>query len=94
MRPKGLPMVLAALSLTAAACSGAAATPTLVPTITTSGEVVAGTTIGTLPSAPSGWAPPASIAPVSPLPGMFQSVGTSPNPAVGKVRVFFLGMQW
>jgi hypothetical protein len=94
MRPKGLLMALAALSLTSGACSGAAAKAPVVPTITTSGEVVAGTTIGTLQSAASGWAPPASIAPVSPLPGMFQSVGTSPNPAVGKVRVFFLGMQW
>jgi hypothetical protein len=28
------------------------------------------------------------------LPGMFQSVGATPQPQVGKVRVFFLGMQW
>lgn len=50
--------------------------------------------IGSAPAAASGWAPPPQIAPVTPLPGMYQSVGTAPATPLAKVRVFFLGMQW
>jgi hypothetical protein len=50
--------------------------------------------IGTLPTAPAGWAPPASITPLNPLPGKFQSTSTTPAQPGAKVRVFFLGMQW
>jgi hypothetical protein len=97
-----VPALMATFSLVVAACSSsgapgptsaavAPAPPTAVPPA--NGAVTAGTQIGTLPSAPAGWTPPATIAPVNPLPGMFQSVGTTPQPGA-KVRVFFLGMQW
>jgi hypothetical protein len=58
------------------------------------GAVVAGAQIGTLPTVPAGWMPPARITPANPLPGMFQSVGDTPAQPAAKVRVFFLGMQW
>jgi hypothetical protein len=50
--------------------------------------------IGTATVAPSGWARPAKIVPVDPLPGTFKSVGDTPPQPDAKVRVFFLGMQW
>jgi hypothetical protein len=96
--------LVAAFSLLGAACAGGGTTqPATAPTtaaappttaLAKTGPVTPGTMIGTLPTAPGGWAPPATLTPVNPLPGMFQSVGTTPQPQVGKVRVFFLGMQW
>jgi len=50
--------------------------------------------IGTLSTAPAGWMPPAKITPIDPTPGMFKSVGDTPQPGGSKVRVFFFGMQW
>jgi hypothetical protein len=94
-----LPALLAAVSLVGAACSSSGATPPAAPAPPTvgpaaNGVVTAGTQIGTLPTAPAGWAPPAKITPVDPPPGMFHSTGDAPAQPGAKVRVFFLGMQW
>src|SRR5579872_4910371 len=98
-----IPLV-AAMSMLGAACASGTTQPTAAtaPAATAApgataapaagSGVTAGVQIGTLPTAPAGWAPPATITPVNPPPGMFQSVGTAPQPQVGKVRVFFLGM--
>ena len=88
-----MPVVLAAGSLVLAACSSAVSTSQATAAPTPAG-VQAGMQIGTMPAAPSGWAAPTQITPVGQLPGMFQSVGTSPATPMAKVRVFFLGMQW
>ena len=92
--------LLAAFSLLGGGCSsGGATNPTAPaaaapPTLAPGAAVPAGTQIGTLPSAPAAWTPPAKITPVNPLPGMFQSTGDVPAQPGAKVRVFFLGMQW
>lgn len=93
-----LPALMAAFSLVGAACSSSGATPAAAPAPPTvgpaaSGVVTAGAQIGTMPTVPAGWAPPAKITPVDPPPGMFRSVSDTPQPGA-KVRVFFLGMQW
>jgi len=89
---------LAAFSLVGAAYSSSGGTPAAAPAPPTvgpaaSGVVTAGVQIGTMPTVPAGWAPPAKIAPVDPPPGMFKVVSDTPQPGA-KVRVFFLGMQW
>jgi len=100
-RGMALRALLVAGSLFAAACSSSRATSPSVPvasdaSIGTSAKldsVTAGVQIGTAPTAPAGWAPPAKITPVPDLPGKFQSVGDTPPPG-DKVRVFFFGMQF
>jgi hypothetical protein len=97
--PLKLLSALLAASVVGAACSSGGATSTAAPAPPTAasavkGLVTAGVQIGTLPSAPAGWAPPAKITPVNPPPGMFQSTGDAPAQSGAKVRVFFLGMQW
>jgi len=93
--------LLLAGSLFAAACSSNGATSPTAPTAphvptgapATAGSVMAGGQIGSAPTAPAGWAPPAKITPVADLPGKFQSVADTPPPGT-KVRVFFFGMQF
>jgi hypothetical protein len=87
------PLVLTACALLVAACSTTSATPSP-PAPGAAGGVIAGTQVGSAPAAPGGWTPPGQIAPISPPPGMFQSVGDAPAQPMAKVRVFFLGMQW
>jgi hypothetical protein len=96
---RALPIFLSVATVAVTACSaGTAVTPTAPSAAKVAppqpAGVTAGMQIGTAPAAPSGWAPPAKIAPVDPLPGMFKSVGESPPQPDAKVRVFFLGMQW
>jgi hypothetical protein len=95
----GLPTLLTLAALAATACTATTASTPTTPAApaaaqTKPGEVSAGMQIGTAPAAPAGWAPPARITPVDPVPGMFKSVGDMPAQPGAKVRVFFLGMQW
>ncbi len=98
IRPGVVQALLVAGSLLAAACSSNGATSPTAPDVSTGapvkpGGVTAGVPIGSAPTAPAGWAPPAKITPVADLPGKFQSVGDAPPPGA-KVRVFFFGMQF
>lgn len=101
IRPGVVQALLVAVSLCAVACSSNGATNPTAPTapdVSTgapakAGSVTAGVPIGSAPTAPAGWAPPAKITPVADLPGKFQSVADTPPPG-GRVRVFFFGMQF
>ena len=75
--------------LLATACQTATAPPT--PAAPAAQEVVAGSTIGTLPAAPSGWKRP-DVAPAAEQ-GKFKIISQSAQ-AGDKVRVFFLGAQF
>jgi hypothetical protein len=83
-------------TILAAACAPATTTTSTLAGATPARAVAvnAGMQIGNTPPAPAGWAPPAKVTPVDPVPGMFKSVGDAPPQPAPKVRVFFLGMQW
>jgi hypothetical protein len=90
---RSLAVALMACSLILTACATNATSNNPQATLA-AGGVTAGTPVGTGPTAAPGWTPLTQITPVSPLPGMFQSVGAAPGQPLAKVRVFFLGMQW